>query len=139
MNQLTAGVLAKRARVPVFTVRHYTKIGLLKPRKLESNGYNVFEDSDVALLNFISIAKDLGFTLREISEILSMSDHGESPCPRVREIIEARIRENAERITKLQKLQLRIESAAAAWEDMPDKVPDGHSVCHLIESLRDES
>jgi DNA-binding transcriptional MerR regulator len=135
MTQFTASVLAKRANVPVFTVRHYTNIGLLHPRKLESNGYRVFDDADVTLVSFISSAKELGFTLRDISEILKVSDKGKSPCPDVRKIITGRIKENAKKLRRLKELQTKMENAAKKWESMPDKIPDGHSVCHLIESL----
>ena len=66
---MTASVLAKRAGVPLFTVRYYTRIGLLKPSRDLRNGYRVYKQSDKDRLNFIAAAKDLGFTLSEISKI----------------------------------------------------------------------
>ena len=135
MNHITTSVLAKEANVPVFTVRHYTRIGLLNPSKQPSNGYKVYRDSDVKLLRFITNAKDLGFTLNEISQILDMADHHESPCPVVREIIEKRIVENRRRIKQMQIMQKKMENAEKQWKSMDDEVPTGHSVCHLIESF----
>ncbi|MEZ5347111.1 MAG: MerR family DNA-binding protein [Pyrinomonadaceae bacterium] len=134
---LTASILAKRADVPVYTVRHYTKIGLLNPTQREDNGYKIYRGSDVTLLRFISNAKELGFTLKEISEILGESDKGKSPCPLVREIIETRIAETRAQIKSLRKMLAKMESAKAAWENMKDGIPTGHSVCHLIESFAD--
>ena len=134
---LTAGVLAKEANVPVYTVRHYTKIGLLNPSKREDNGYNIYKLSDVTLMRFITSAKDLGFTLNEIAEILNESDHGKSPCPMVREIIDKRITETRQQIRNLKQLQKKMERAKANWEEMEDGMPNGHSVCHLIESFAD--
>jgi hypothetical protein len=60
---------------------------------------------------------------------------GESPCEDVRRIIQDRIEENRIKIREMQNLQERMEQALERWESMPDGVPDGHSICHLIESF----
>ena len=57
------------------------------------------------------------------------------PCPRVREILMTRIKENRSHLEELMALQSRMEQALEQWKKMPDGVPDGHSVCHLIESV----
>ena len=132
---MTASKLAKRSNVPIFTVRYYTRIGLLKPSRDMRNGYRVYKQSDKDRLKFIASAKDLGFTLTEIEEILNHAAHGDSPCPTVRDIVERRVRENAEKIRELQTLQGRLENALDMWRSMADAEPDGHSVCHLIESF----
>jgi len=132
---MTAAVLAKRADVPLFTVRYYTRIGLLNPSRDLRNGYKIYKRSDQDRLKFIAAAKELGFTLAEIDEILGHSDHGDSPCPMVRDVVEKRIAENAEKIRELKRLQKRLVSAAEMWKKMENAEPDGHSVCHLIESF----
>jgi DNA-binding transcriptional MerR regulator len=132
---MTASVLAKRTNVPLFTVRYYTRIGLLKPSRDLRNGYKVYRPGDKDRLRFITAAKSLGFTLAEIEEILDHATEGDSPCPMVREIVGRRIEENKEKIREMKKLQRRLESAAAAWESMSNSEPDGHSVCRLIESF----
>jgi len=132
---MTASVLAKRAGVPLFTVRYYTRIGLLKPSRDLRNGYRVYKQSDKDRLNFIAAAKDLGFTLSEIEEILDNAVHGDSPCPMVREIVERRIEENREKIRELESLQARLQGAVELWKTMKNSEPDGHSVCRLIESF----
>ncbi len=134
---LTASILAKKAEVPVYTVRHYTNIGLLHPSRREDNGYKIYKQSDITLMRFITNAKELGFTLKEIAEILSKADHGKSPCPLVREIIDKRINETREQIKNLKILQAKMENARTTWKKMEDGMPDGHSVCHLIESFAD--
>lgn len=132
---LTASVLAKKSDVPIYTVRHYTKIGLLKPRRDPHNGYKVYQFSDATRLKFIMAAKDLGFTLAEISQILDEAKHGNSPCPMVREIVEARIAENKKKIREMQKLQKKMEKSLDDWAAMENSLPNGDSVCHLIESV----
>ena len=108
---LTASVLAKKSDVPIYTVRHYTKIGLLKPWRDPHNGYKVYQFSDATRLKFIMAAKDLGFTLAEISQILDEAKHGNSPCPMVRDIVKARIDENKKKIREMQKLQKKMEKS----------------------------
>lgn len=132
---LTASVLAKRTGIPIFTVRYYTRIGLLKPSRDLRNGYKLYKQSDKERLKFINKAKNLGFTLSEIEQILSHAEDGDTPCPMVREIVERRIRENREAIREMKRLQKRLEQAAEMWSGMEDAEPDGHSVCQLIESF----
>ena len=132
---MTANELAKRTNLPVYTVRHYTRIGLLKPSRDLRNGYRLYKPSDKDRLRFITSAKELGFTLNEIERILGHAAHDESPCPMVREIVEKRISENRTKIRELQAMQRRLERAAAMWKSMKNSEPDGHSVCRLIESF----
>jgi MerR family Zn(II)-responsive transcriptional regulator of zntA len=132
---ITASLLAKQANVPIFTVRYYTRIGLLKPSRDLRNGYKMYQQTDKDRLRFISAAKNLGFTLAEIEEILGQAVHGNSPCPMVRNIVERRVKENKEKIRELKRLQTRLESALNMWKTMKNSEPDGHSVCSLIESF----
>ena len=133
----TVNELAARAAAPPQVVRYYARIGLLKPRRHQENGYRLFGKQDAQRLRFIRMAKQLGFTLGEIRQITEHADHCESPCDDVRKIIQQRIRENRAKIDAMVNLQGRMESAIELWESMPDGVPDGHSVCHLIESFED--
>ena len=134
---MTASDLAKRTNVPIYTVRHYTRIGLLKPSRNLRNGYRLYKPADKDRLRFISSAKHLGFTLSEIEDILKHAAHDESPCPMVREIVEKRVEENREKIRELELMQRRLEDAVDMWKSMKNSEPDGHSVCRLIESFAD--
>ena len=132
---LTVSVLAKESDSTVHTVRHYTRIGLLHPKRNKNNGYKIYDDQDIILLKFINNAKELGFTLKEISNILDEADSGNSPCPIVRKIIIKRIEETRRKIKQLKELQKKMLKAKTQWEEMEDALPDGHSVCRLIESF----
>lgn len=134
-QRVTASGLARQAQVPVYVIRYYTRIGLLRPARDPDNGYQLYAEAHLRRLRFILRAKALGYTLREIRAILEDAERGRSPCPRVRRIIEQRIVDNRRRLAALLDLQQRMEHALAAWERMPDGIPDGHTVCHLIESL----
>lgn len=136
---ITASVLAKRTNVPLFTVRYYTRIGLLKPSRDLRNGYKIYKPADKDRLRFIHSAKELGFTLAEIEEILNHSSNGDSPCPMVRDIVAIRVKENRERLREMKRQQKRLESALEMWNSMKNAEPDGHSICHLIESFSEGS
>ncbi|QJQ94601.1 MULTISPECIES: MerR family DNA-binding protein [Halomonadaceae] len=127
--------LAKRAGVTGETVRHYTREGLLTPRRHPDNGYQLYDGHDLSRLRFIQRARTLGFSVREIGEILAHADHGDSPCPLVRDLLAARLPQIRERIARLQALAARMEQALDTWSDMPDGTPNGHSLCRLIESF----
>jgi DNA-binding transcriptional MerR regulator len=132
---MTATVLAKKSDVSLYTVRHYTRIGLLKPARNSQNNYKIYQPSDTVRVRFIKAAGNLGFSLAEIADILDEAKHGNSPCPMVREIIARRIEENRRKIKEMQKLQKKMENALQDWSKMRNSMPDGDSVCHLIESV----
>jgi len=132
---LTVNDLAQESRLPPDTVRYYARIGLIKPAGRRANGYKQFTAEDVQRLHFIRQAKRLGFTLTEIRGIFDEAGKGASPCPLVREIIARRIEETRQQVAELVNLQQRMESALSQWESMPNSAPDGHTVCHLIESV----
>jgi len=136
---LTVNQLAIQSDAPAHAVRYYTRIGLIRPAAQQVNGYRLFGDNDAARLRFIRQAKNLGFTLNEIRQITQHADSGESPCEDVRKIIQEHIEENRSRIEEMLKLQTRMEQALEQWKSMPDGMPDGNSICHLIESFDAEN
>jgi DNA-binding transcriptional MerR regulator len=70
VEQLTIGALAAMAGVNVETIRYYERRGLLLPPRRSQSGYRLYGDDDRWRLAFIRRAKDLGFTLTEIAELL---------------------------------------------------------------------
>jgi len=99
MEGFTTGQLAKKAGVNIETVRYYERIGLIpKPGRRES-GYRQYSDETIRRVQFIRHAKELGFTLKEIHELLSLKHDQGTPCSMVKnrakskiEDIEAKIR-----------------------------------------------
>lgn len=127
--------LALKCNVSKDTVRYYAKIGLLQPQRNIDNGYQYFSKQDSKRLDFISRAQYLGYSLKEIKQIIEESQKGSSPCPLVRDLIQQRLKSNKQRLAQLIELQHHIEEALLKWRGMPDGVPDGDSICTLIESI----
>lgn len=73
MNSIGIGTLAKRAGVSIDTVRYYEKSGLLSPESRLASGYRRYGDEQVSRLRFIRRAQELGFTLKDIRELLGIS------------------------------------------------------------------
>lgn len=138
-RRLTAAVLARECETTVHTVRHYTRKGLLNPKRDPGNRYRLYQPKDIERLRFIWQAQRLGFGLRDIREILADAAKGQSPCPRVRDILRQRVSQNRRQLDALQALQARMEQALVEWQSMPDAVPTGDSVCHLIASFREQT
>jgi DNA-binding transcriptional MerR regulator len=130
---MTVNEPARKLKVAPVTVRYYTRIGLLEPRKAADNGYRHYGARDEERLRFALRTRLLGFTLRDIQQILNHADSGESPCPLVRSLIVQRVNEMREQLREAQALFERMESALEQWDRMPDQVPCGDMICHLIE------
>lgn len=73
MQTFGIGQLARRAGVGIDTVRYYERAGLLAPNSRLASGYRRYSDTEVSRLRFIRRAQALGFSLKEISELLALS------------------------------------------------------------------
>lgn len=77
MIHFTIGKLAKQAEMSIDTIRYYEREGLIAPPVRRASGYRDYAPEVVGRLRFIRRAKDLGFTLGEISELLQLTAQGE--------------------------------------------------------------
>ena len=71
---LTINVTAKKAGIGVETIRYYQRIGLINEPEKPLSGYRVYPEETVSRLRFILRAKELGFSLAEISNLLALGD-----------------------------------------------------------------
>lgn len=74
------GELANATATKVETVRYYEKIGLLPPPARTSANYRTYGTDHLARLSFIRRARDLGFTLEAVRELLTLSDDKDQSC-----------------------------------------------------------
>lgn len=126
---------ARAAGVSPDTVRHYARLGLIKAERRSESGYQQFSASTAARVRFIRSAVGLGFKLVDVAQLLGMSEQGELPCPKAREILVNRLHEKQHQVEHEMALFRRMKQALKAWKAMPDGVPEGHHVCGLIEGL----
>ncbi|MDM8349680.1 MerR family transcriptional regulator [Pseudomonas sp. sp1636] len=127
--------LAKKLGVSADTIRYYTRAGFVTPSKDQSNGYKSYREHDEQRLRFILSARQLGFSVADIGQILIEADGGKSACPTVRHLIALRLQETTQRFDDMQKLRKRMFAALDEWGSKPDRLPSGNSICHLIEDF----
>ena len=72
MNVMTIGDAARRSGVSAKTIRYYEGIGLIRPASRHGNNYRAYCDQDVEFLRFIQRARSLGFSLKEIDELIAL-------------------------------------------------------------------
>jgi MerR family transcriptional regulator, copper efflux regulator len=103
------GQVAKAAEIGVETVRFYEREGLLAEPSRKSSGYRSYPASAIARLQFIRRAKDLGFTLNEIKQLLEFRRDPESTAADVREQALTKIQDIDSRIRSLQEIRSALE------------------------------
>ena len=103
MASMTIGRLAKQAGVNIDTIRYYERNGLIPEPVRRASGYREYEVADVRRLRFIMRAKDLGFTLAEIGELLSLS--ADRDVRGVKRRAEQRVEQVEYKITELQRVR----------------------------------
>ena len=101
MEALTIGQVARRAGVGIETVRFYERRGLIKDPPRTAAGCRQYPADVVLRLRFVKRAKELGFSLKEIAELLSLRLKPEKTCGDVKRRAEAKIADIGEKIRAL--------------------------------------
>ena len=104
-SRLTIGRLAKQAGVNLETVRYYERRGLMPEPPRTASGYRIYSKDDVARIRFIKHAQELGFTLKEISELLSLRVSHDVSCAEVKNKAREKIEEIDKKIESLQEMK----------------------------------
>ncbi|MBW1698939.1 MAG: MerR family transcriptional regulator [Deltaproteobacteria bacterium] len=101
MERLTIGQLAKQANVNLETIRYYERRGLIPEPPRNKSGYRLYSTDDLARTRFIKRTQALGFSLKEISELLSLRVEPGVTCAEVKARVEAKILDIESRIAYL--------------------------------------
>ena len=105
MNNLTIGKVAKRANVKIETIRYYERFRILPKPIRNQSGYRLYSDDVVRRLQFIKNAKELGFSLKEISDLFSLRVKRNATCANVKKRTDVKIMEINEKIETLKKIK----------------------------------
>mgnify|MGYP003527229469 CR=1 FL=1 len=133
MGTLTIGRLAKKAQVNIETVRYYERRGLLPEPPRRQSGYRQYSENDVSRLLFIKRAQTLGFTLKEILELLSLRVDPNTTCGDVKRRAEAKIADIEEKTLALKKMKKALTKLAATCKGRGPT-----SECPILEMLNSE-
>lgn len=130
MRQLTTGELAKQCQVNPETIRYYEREGLLPRPPRSPSGYRSFSADDLRRVRFIRQAQELGFSLREIRELLELQVSSDSTCADVRARTAAKIAEVNRKLQKLQAIRkalLRLTASCSGQGRLTE--------CPILEAL----
>lgn len=134
MENLTIGQLAKRAHVNTETVRYYERRGLMPEPPRRQSGYRQYSQDDVARLQFIKRAKELGFSLEEISELFSLRVDPHTTCGDVKMRADTKIADIEEKIEILEEMKRALVKLTARCRGRGPA-----SACPILEGLDSET
>lgn len=133
MSVLSIGQVARQTGVSVETVRFYEKQRLLEPPQRTAAGYRQYPPETVRRVRFIQRAKDVGFTLREIGELLALRREPGTSCAEVKsratrkmDLIDQRIRDLTEIRDALERMAAKCSGRGTLGE------------CPILEELENE-
>lgn len=124
---LTIGLVARAASVNIETVRYYQRFGIIDKPKKPKQGYRVYSNKTIARIRFIKRAQQLGFSLKEIAELL---DFGSGHCADVRRHAEQKRKQIDAQITDLKKLRKTLDKLIATCQNNKASVH-----CPIVETL----
>jgi DNA-binding transcriptional MerR regulator len=133
MRDVTIGEAARESGVKVTTIRFYEERGLLSAPPRSEGGQRLYGAKDVARLRFIRHARDLGFDMAALSDLLELAGHPDAPCAHADRLAEARLEDVRRRIAALQGLEKELERMLSACRSGTVES------CAVMESLSDHA
>lgn len=133
MEQLTVGKLAKLAGVNLETIRYYERQELLPEPLRTQSGYRTYSAESVERIRFIKQAQELGFSLKEIKELLRLRIMPDSSGADVREKVAAKIADIDEKMKTLRTMKKELVQLKATC-DGTGSIAD----CPILKSLSSE-
>ena len=116
MNDRTIGVLAREAGVGVETIRFYERQGLIEqPLKPVGGGFRIYSDDALRRLRFVRGAQKLGFSLREIGDLMSLRSGPKVDRAGLQQSASAKIEEIDGKIERLREMRAALEKLLAAF------------------------
>ncbi len=128
---MNIGLAAEKSGLPVKTIRYYEDIGLLTADR-STNGYRDYSSTDVHRLRFLKRARNLGFSVAECRQLLSLYDDRERESADVKTVAQAKLAEIDSKLKELKELRSMLSHLVehCHGDDRPD--------CPIIEGLAGE-
>lgn len=126
---MNIGQAASTSGVSAKMIRHYEELGLLPAAQRTESGYRQYEQGDVHMLRFIRHSRDLGFSLSEIAELVSLWQNRRRPSRQVKALAQAHIQELEQKAAELMAMKFALEHLVHGCngDDRPE--------CPILEGL----
>ncbi|MFO7603809.1 MAG: heavy metal-responsive transcriptional regulator [Gammaproteobacteria bacterium] len=133
MTTLTIGQVARQSGTSVEALRYYEREGLLPRPARSAAGYRLYAESVLQRVRFIQRAKQVGFTLREIEELLSLRADPHTTCAQVKQRADRKVADIDVRIRELQAMRAALLTLARQCPDA-----GAGSDCPILDALNQE-
>lgn len=127
------GQLAKRAEVPIDTVRYYERHGILPEPDRDISGYRCYHPLDVRRVHFVRRAKALGFTLHEIKELLALSAPRHGDVTAIKAVASTKLADIEHRLAELTRVRDGLRTLVQACPGHGDM-----NHCPIVAALSEE-
>lgn len=128
---LTRGKLAKQLAIHPETIRFYETQKILKKPSRLINNYRIYDEEDVERIKFVLMAKELGFSIKEIKELLSLSVNEKTNRDKVRQLTENKINLIQEKIRQLNHIAEELSHLIKLC-----KTKKKTAICPILNSVR---
>ena len=123
------GELARATGTKAETIRYYEREGILPSADRTESNYRDYSDDHLATLTFVRRARDLGFSMAQVRELLALSDHDDKPCQDVDRLVQGQLVEIERKIGDLTSLRDELGQMLRSCE--ADRIGE----CRIVESL----
>jgi MerR family copper efflux transcriptional regulator len=129
MEPMNIGQAAKASGVSAKMIRHYESIGLIPAAARTDAGYRLYGARDIHTLNFVRHARDLGFSLAQVGELVGLWQDRARPSRQVKALAEAHIQALEKKAQELLAMKATLETLVHCChgDDRPD--------CPILETL----
>jgi len=126
------GTMSDRTGVKVPTIRYYEDMGLLAPADRTAGNQRRYDQAALDRLTFIRHARDLGFSIEAISELISLGQHPDQPCSGAARIASDQLADVRARLARLQRLEVELTRIVAGCSGTGTL-----EKCHVMAALAD--
>ncbi|NOX32415.1 MAG: Hg(II)-responsive transcriptional regulator [Deltaproteobacteria bacterium] len=112
MGKLSIGELAKKVNVNKETIRYYERKGLIPEPPRNDSGYRQYSEIEVKRIEFIKRTQSLGFSLKEIKDLLMLKVEPQTTCKDIQEIVKLKISDIDHKITDLMLIKKTLNKLA---------------------------
>lgn len=131
-STFTIGELAKQANINAQTIRYYERRKLVWPNRRSTAGYRFYTSAELKRVLFIKNAQDLGFTLQEIQDLLSLRNKAPQSCANVQKKAEKKLEGIREKMRSLKKMERVLVELVSDCKNR-----SLNSQCPILEKMED--
>ncbi len=137
MKHLKIGELAKTSNTPIETIRYYEKIGLLNKPERTASGYRMYSNEYIEGLKFIKRAKHVGFSIKEIQDLLYLRHEKHSKtCHDVKDFASKKLVDIEEKISELTNIKNALENIVNSCDGGSNSA-DHCNILNALDSCKD--